>query len=406
MHRLYLGTILFGIVAAGVTGCATHQAGTAGKTLSRVGDARPSPSESFFAWFRPPVPNKAAPPEEEAKSKQEKAAADARAALSMAMLSERRGQTQQARHFYEELSRRDPNNPIPYWRLGVIAGRSGKIQEAEKYLAKAASLSPNDPELLCDLGYLYYLDHRLDESEKVLRTALNASPDHVRACNNLALVLGDQGKDEACFEMFRKADGPARAYANMGYLYSQRGDLNMARAAYTRALSLDSSLEPAIEAMAQLRSADRDHRAGGVVPAQFEGGLSSDSPIQAIWERPVGSSPARTGSAPARGSQPTELGAAVPAGSRPAPQDSARVPAERPSLGATAPTARLDVLPQRGLDAAPRAPMPGAITWTPTQINQQQHRKLMEAAGFGRPPVAAPLGQNSGKDAGAAPSNW
>ena len=297
-----LHTVIVLVGAVGLTGCSTpmglwgtktpqsvsntqpaEKVATAANSLSGSGEpgSRQSLTSGWNSALARPFHLSQAETTAPASAKQDPSDSKTRAALSMAMLSERRGQEEQARHLYEELSRREPNNPTPYWRLGVMAGKAGKIREAEKHLAKAASLLPNDAELACDLGYIYYLDHRLDMAEKTLRAALESAPDHARASNNLALVLCDQGKDQEAFELFRKADGPARAYANLGYAYAQRGEIDKAKAAYTRALAIDSSLRPAVDAMVQLNSADR---AGRVNLTTYETPLPADSPIQSIRE--------------------------------------------------------------------------------------------------------------------------
>lgn len=375
MKRGILHTVVVLIGAVGLTGCSTPMGFWGANTTRPASNTQPTENAAtvanFFSrdsgskqgatsgWsaalastFHLSEAN-ATPP---TSAKQDQTPSKTRAALSMAMLSERRGQEEQARHLYEELTRREPNNPTPYWRLGVMAGRAGKTRDAEKYLAKAASLLPNDADLACDLGYIYYLDHRLEMAEKTLRAALEINPDHARASNNLALVLCDQEKDKEAFELFRKANGPARAYANLGYAYAQRGELNKAKAAYTRALEIDSSLPAAVDAMVQLNSVDRPSR---VNLTGYESPASADSPVQAI----------REGSVYSRRSQ----------GNVTVPVAFAKDSDALRSLGEA----------RKSPSSPPKAPEPASVL-SPALLNQQQHQKMLDVGAFARQASANP----------------
>ncbi len=52
--------------------------------------------------------------------------------------------------------------------------------------------------------------------------------------------------------MFRRTGTEAEAYANMAFVYAQRGDLEKAKASYSRALDLDQKMKPAAEALVQI----------------------------------------------------------------------------------------------------------------------------------------------------------
>ena len=113
-------------------------------------------------------------------------------------------------------------------------------------------LGPSDPTVLCDLGYSYYLQQRLEEAEAVLGKALELKPNDPAVTNNLALLYGEQQRYKKCLAMFRRTCSDAEAYANLGFIYTQHGELEKAKEAYGRALSLDRQLRPAAEAMVQL----------------------------------------------------------------------------------------------------------------------------------------------------------
>jgi Tfp pilus assembly protein PilF len=177
---------------------------------------------------------------------------EAKGPLALARLSERRGQTEQAEQLYQKMIERFSDNPLSYHRLGVMRSRAGKWEEAETYFQQALRLNPDSPDLLADVGYFYYLRSMPEEAEKHLRRALEIEPNHANSCNNLAILLGEQRRDEECLALFRRTGSEAVVWCNMAFVYAQRGDLNQAIESYSRALTYDDSLRPAAEALAQL----------------------------------------------------------------------------------------------------------------------------------------------------------
>ncbi|MBS0265040.1 MAG: tetratricopeptide repeat protein [Planctomycetes bacterium] len=174
--------------------------------------------------------------------------------LAMARLSERHGQLKQARDLYESELQKDPNNALIHHRLAVIASREERGEDAFRHFETARQLAPHNAQVLSDLGYAYYLRHDLDDAEACLKQAVAADPQYKAARNNLGIVLGVRGKFEEAMAQFRKTGSEAAAYANMGYVHSQLGDLDQALQHYNHALSLDSEMRPAAEAMVQLHA--------------------------------------------------------------------------------------------------------------------------------------------------------
>ncbi len=202
---------------------------------------------------KPGFPFRAAAPEApEALSSTGSDSHPAQGQLALARLSERREQYEQAERLFKAVMRKDPDNPVPYHRLGIIRAKQGRFQEADEYFARALELAPSDPALLSDIGYCYYLQNRAAEAEEMLHRALMLRPNDQAICNNLGVLLGEQGRDREALSMFRRAGTQAEAYANLAFVYTQRGELEKAKAYYSRALTLDQEMRPAAEAMIQL----------------------------------------------------------------------------------------------------------------------------------------------------------
>lgn len=110
------------------------------------------------------------------------------------------------------------------WRMmsiiGVVMDQLGKHPEARLYYEKALALSPGNPRVLSNLGLSLALDSQPGKAEEVLRQAAQASGADSRVTQNLALVLGVQGKFEEAAAVER-ADMPEQVIAaNQDYYKS------------------------------------------------------------------------------------------------------------------------------------------------------------------------------------------
>jgi HEAT repeat protein/Flp pilus assembly protein TadD len=172
--------------------------------------------------------------------------------LSMAKIHERRGNLDEAIKLYAELLESAPGNVKYCHRLAVVNARKGDHIAASQYFQKAQKLSPHDSDLLTDYGYELYLQDDFVEAERVLKQALRSKPNNQRAINNLALVYGEQGRINDSFTLFRQVLTEAEANANVAYIHVQRGEGDKAIKRYSRALSLDSNLKSASNALLQI----------------------------------------------------------------------------------------------------------------------------------------------------------
>ena len=133
------------------------------------------------------------------------------------------GESQQA---FDVLSRaHSPTNPD--WSIlsvqGTTLDRLGRNDEARRYYASALRIKPDEPSVLSNLGMSYVLTKELPKAEEVLRRAYSRAPADSRIRQNLALVVGLQGRfNEA--ESIVRADLPAdQAEANVTYLKQMLG---------------------------------------------------------------------------------------------------------------------------------------------------------------------------------------
>ena len=110
----------------------------------------------------------------------------------------------------------------PDWRIlsvqGTTLDKMGKHEEARRYYTTALNIVPEEPSVLSNLGLSYMLTRELPQAEETLRRAHSNPRADGRVRQNLALVVGLQGRFAEA-ETIAKGDLPAdEATANVAYL--------------------------------------------------------------------------------------------------------------------------------------------------------------------------------------------
>jgi Flp pilus assembly protein TadD len=110
----------------------------------------------------------------------------------------------------------------PDWRIlsvqGTALDKLGKHEEARRYYNTALKIVPDEPSVLSNLGLSYMLTRELPSAEQTLRRAYGNPRADGRVRQNLALVVGLQGRFAEA-ESIAKGDLPAdEAQANVTYL--------------------------------------------------------------------------------------------------------------------------------------------------------------------------------------------
>jgi len=86
----------------------------------------------------------------------------------------------------------------PDWRIlsvqGAVLDQMGRHEEAQRYYGTALRMAPNEPSVLSNLGLSYALSKDLVRAETTLRKAATQSRVEPSIRQNLALVMGLQGR--------------------------------------------------------------------------------------------------------------------------------------------------------------------------------------------------------------------
>jgi Flp pilus assembly protein TadD len=110
----------------------------------------------------------------------------------------------------------------PDWRIlsvqGAVLDQMGRHDEAQRYYATALKIVPDEPSVLSNLGLSYALSKDLVRAEMTLRKAVSRTGAEPRVRQNLALVVGLQGRFAEAETIARADLPPDLAAANVAYL--------------------------------------------------------------------------------------------------------------------------------------------------------------------------------------------
>ena len=110
----------------------------------------------------------------------------------------------------------------PDWRIlsaqGAVLDQMGRHDEAQRYYQTALKIVPGEPTVLSNLGLSYALSKDLARAEATLKRAAAGGRVDPRVRQNLALVVGLQGRFAEAESIARADLPPEEAAANVAYL--------------------------------------------------------------------------------------------------------------------------------------------------------------------------------------------
>jgi Flp pilus assembly protein TadD len=114
------------------------------------------------------------------------------------------------------------NPASPDWNAlsvkGAILDQSGRNDEARVLYRQALTIAPNEASLYANIGLSYAMTNDLGEAETQLRIAVKMPGATSQIRQNLALVVGLQGRFDECRGMFAAELAPDEVEANMAYI--------------------------------------------------------------------------------------------------------------------------------------------------------------------------------------------
>jgi Flp pilus assembly protein TadD len=169
----------------------------------------------------------------------------------------------------------DPTKPD--WRIvsarGTVMAKQGKYTEAIPFYERALTLSPNNPTVTNNLAMAYAMNGDPKKAEDLLRQAVSASGATPKIRENLALVLGLQGR-------YDESKAVAAGVLNT--------DTASANAAYLKQMV---KLEPTT-AMPDARSFAVNTSVSAAAPVQNAAAAAGSLPVtQGIWQTSTDDAP-------------------------------------------------------------------------------------------------------------------
>lgn len=101
---------------------------------------------------------------------------------------------------------------------GAILDQMGRNDEARALYSQALTIAPNEASLEANLGLSYAMTNELDAAEQHLRKAARMPRASSQIRQNLALVVGLQGRFDESRTMFARELAPDQVEANMAYI--------------------------------------------------------------------------------------------------------------------------------------------------------------------------------------------
>lgn len=112
----------------------------------------------------------------------------------------------------------------PDWKLlsaeGAVLDQLGRSKEARHFYRKALDIVPDEPSVVSNLGMSYLLSGDLPTSETYLKRAVALPGADSRVRQNLALVVGLQGRFDEAEQIASAELSRQQAQANVTYLRS------------------------------------------------------------------------------------------------------------------------------------------------------------------------------------------
>ncbi|MDP6933987.1 MAG: tetratricopeptide repeat protein, partial [Myxococcota bacterium] len=184
---------------------------------------------------------------------------------NLGVIHHRRQALDDARLCYRQATSLDPTLGVAWYNLGALDEQEGAFESALAIYRQGLGHAPDDSALVAGvIGVLRKLG-RLDEAIAEAKAALVTNANNIRAYDNLGLVYLDQGNFDLAWFIYQKAlngiegaDQDAMLHGNLGRVYLAMGKSPQAQAELEKALELDASLVLALMQLSQAHMDDRN----------------------------------------------------------------------------------------------------------------------------------------------------
>ena len=145
---------------------------------------------------------------------------------------------EQAIVFFNRALETYTNDPEILTELAITYSRAGDEGKAEQLFTQVVDKKPQDPAAHNNLGFSYIMQKKYPAAIATLHKALALTPNDRQTLNNLATAYALNDQTQKALNMFRKTEGEAAAYNDLGYLHMIQGNTDTARSAFEKAMEL------------------------------------------------------------------------------------------------------------------------------------------------------------------------
>jgi thioredoxin-like negative regulator of GroEL len=172
--------------------------------------------------------------------------------VALAQMSHRNGQIPQARQHYQKALSMDPQHLDALLGAARMEDREGRLDVAQGLYQRAAKAHPKNATAQNDLALCYARRGDLPTAAKILDQAIRIEPRKALYRNNAAKVLVEMNQVKPAMDHLVAVHTPAVANYNMAVLLNDRGRGEEAIPFLWQAISLDTTIQPAHEMLAEL----------------------------------------------------------------------------------------------------------------------------------------------------------
>lgn len=160
-------------------------------------------------------------------------------------LAESQGNPQRAIQQYEQAIALNPTHPGAHYRIAMVLTEQRQLDAAIDAWKRYVEVSGETPAAWNNLAYCFEIAGRLDDAEGTYKIAIARDGSYPQARVNYGLMLARQQRNDEARAQLSAVLTPAAVEYNLGSVQEQLGRMDLARAAYLKALELNPRFEVA-----------------------------------------------------------------------------------------------------------------------------------------------------------------
>lgn len=165
--------------------------------------------------------------------------------LEYAKFKESGGDLTTARHSYELVLSKEPNNVEAIMGMARLNLKAQRLVEAEEGFKRALALKPKSTEVLSEIGNFYSDQQRWDKAVPILQECQRLEPHEKKFQYNLAVALAKSGQTKEALPHFKESVPEGAAHYNVGRILIEQGKRQEAEEQFAIAIAKDPTLTDA-----------------------------------------------------------------------------------------------------------------------------------------------------------------